>query len=399
MRQRVEQTLDLMGIAELRRRSLRTLSGGQQQRVAIGAVLAAGPRVLVLDEPTSALDPTSAEEVVAAVVRLVHDLGVTVLMSEHRLERVLQYADRVVLLDGAGGLTDGNPATVMAASPIAPPVVELGRLAQWRPLPLSVRDARRAAAGLRTALSDPVQPEAQTGPEVLVARHVGVSHRGVQAVHEVSMRLGAGERVVLMGRNGSGKSSLLWALSGAGRRDAGDVLVAGESSRPGRPDLVGLVPQSPADLLYLGTVEQECVAADRRHARQAGSCRALLDRLVPGVPADRHPRDLSEGQRLGLVLAVQLSGRPRVLLLDEPTRGLDYPAKARLADTLGRVGRQRHRATGRHPRRRVRGGFRRAGVAARRGGSWSPTAPRPICCAGRRRLRRRWRGCCIRFGI
>ncbi|MGH9018876.1 MAG: ABC transporter ATP-binding protein, partial [Acidimicrobiales bacterium] len=91
MRTRVEETLDLLGIADLRQRALHELSGGQQQRVAIGSVLAAHPRVLVLDEPTSALDPTAAEEVLAAITRLVHDLGVTVVLAEHRLERVVQY--------------------------------------------------------------------------------------------------------------------------------------------------------------------------------------------------------------------------------------------------------------------------------------------------------------------
>ena len=124
-------------------------------------------------------------------------------------------------MDGAGGVWTAIRPTMMAASPIAPPVVELGRLAQWRPLPLSVRDARRAAPTCGSPCPTRCRPKPRCGPEVLVARHVGVSHRGVQAVHEVSMRLGAGERVVLMGRNGSGKSSLLWALSRsrpAGRR-------------------------------------------------------------------------------------------------------------------------------------------------------------------------------------
>ena len=98
MRTRLEETLDLLGIADLRHRALHALSGGQQQRVAIGAALTAHPRVLVLDEPTSALDPTSAEDVLAAITRLVHDLGVTVVLAEHRLERVLPYADRVIYL-------------------------------------------------------------------------------------------------------------------------------------------------------------------------------------------------------------------------------------------------------------------------------------------------------------
>ncbi|NJQ08314.1 energy-coupling factor ABC transporter ATP-binding protein, partial [Streptomyces lonarensis] len=146
MRRRVEETLDLLGLAQLRGRALTDLSGGQQQRVAIGSVLTTHPRVLVLDEPTSALDPPAAEEVLAVLQRLVHDLGTTVLLAEHRLERVVQYADRVLLLPGAGGAPVlGEPARVLAESPVRPPVVELGRLAGWSPAPLSVRDARRRA--------------------------------------------------------------------------------------------------------------------------------------------------------------------------------------------------------------------------------------------------------------
>ena len=154
MRQRVEETLDLLGLADLRDRPLRTLSGGQRQRVAIGSVLTMHPKVLLLDEPTSALDPPAAEEVLAALQRLVHDLGLTVLITEHRLERVVQYADRVVRLTGVGGgVLHGDPAEVLAGSAVVPPVVELGRLAGWSPLPLSVRDARRLAAPLRARLA------------------------------------------------------------------------------------------------------------------------------------------------------------------------------------------------------------------------------------------------------
>ena len=144
MRRRVEETLDLLGIADLRNRDLRTLSGGQQQRVAIGAVLTTHPRLLVLDEPTSALDPTAAEDVLATLTRLVHDLGLTVLLAEHRLERVVPFADRIVPARPAtAGCSSARPAAVLAASPVVPPIVELGRAAGWSPLPLSVRDARR----------------------------------------------------------------------------------------------------------------------------------------------------------------------------------------------------------------------------------------------------------------
>ncbi|WP_406153926.1 ATP-binding cassette domain-containing protein [Streptomyces anulatus] len=366
MRKRVEETLDLLGLADLRHRALHELSGGQQQRVAIGSVLTAHPRVLVLDEPTSALDPTAAEEVLAAVTRLVHDLGVTVLLAEHRLERVVQYADRVIHLPGDGRVVSGSPSEIFTASSIAPPIVELGRAAGWSPLPLSVRDARRAARPLRTALEDtappPVRPEPDApGAEVLRARGVTVAYRGVPAVRAVDLGLRAGEITALMGRNGSGKSSLLWALQGSGPRTSGTVRVgrngAGEPgpAKGGDPKslsaaearrLVGLVPQTPTDLLYLESVEQELDRADTESATGTGvtgpSARAILDRLAPGIDRATHPRDLSEGQKLALVLAIQLTAAPRVLLLDEPTRGLDYRAKTQLiamVDELAAEGR------------------------------------------------------------
>ncbi|MFJ9683079.1 ABC transporter ATP-binding protein [Streptomyces sp. NPDC101194] len=358
MRKRVEETLDLLGLADLRHRSLHELSGGQQQRVAIGSVLTAHPRILVLDEPTSALDPTAAEEVLAAVTRLVHDLGVTVLLAEHRLERVVQYADRVIHLPGDGRVVSGPPAEIFRTSSIAPPIVELGRAAGWAPLPLSIRDARRTAVPLRTRLADrtppPVRPAPETDlPQLLTARGVTVTYHGVPAVREVDLDLRGGEITALMGRNGSGKSSLLWALQGSGPRKAGTVAVtpADGGTNPKDPKklsaaearrLVGLVPQTPTDLLYLESVKQELDQADTESGATGDRARAILDRLAPGIPDTTHPRDLSEGQKLALVLAIQLAAAPRVLLLDEPTRGLDYRAKSelvRIVDHLAAEGR------------------------------------------------------------
>ncbi|MDX3179704.1 ATP-binding cassette domain-containing protein [Streptomyces sp. ME02-7008A-1] len=351
MRKRVEETLDLLGLADLRHRALHELSGGQQQRVAIGSVLTAHPRVLVLDEPTSALDPTAADEVLAAVTRLVHDLGVTVLMAEHRLERVVQYADRVVHLPGDGRVVHGPPAEILATSSIAPPIVELARVAGWSPLPLSIRDARRAAVPLRARLDRatpaPVRPARPAdGPTLLTAHGVTVSYHGVPAVREVDLDLRGGEITALMGRNGSGKSSLLWALQGSGPRGAGSVRVtaAGTGAANDPHDLpaaharrlVGLVPQTPADLLYLESVKQELDQADSESAGGSGTsgAREILDRLAPGISDLTHPRDLSEGQKLSLVLAIQLAAAPQVVLLDEPTRGLDYRAKAALTEIV-----------------------------------------------------------------
>ncbi|MFD9462181.1 ABC transporter ATP-binding protein [Streptomyces sp. NPDC060027] len=401
MRRRVEETLDLLSLADLRDRPIATLSGGQQQRVAIGSVLTPHPRVLVLDEPTSALDPAAAEEVLAVLQRLVHDLGTTVLMAEHRLERVVQYADRLALLPAPGApLTLGTPSEIMAVSPVCPPVVELGRLVGWSPLPLTVRDARRRAGPLRERLSTtpsestavtadpgptgraenavgtggtrpatalplpsaPAHPASPLAPpvaspfslsrllrrrtpetaplpaDVAVVEKLAVRRGRVEALRRVDLTAGPGETIALMGRNGAGKSTLLGALVGLVEPTAGSVRVGGAVPHRTAPrDLVrrvGLVPQEPRDLLYADTVAAECAAADEDAGAEAGTCRALVSGLLPDIADDTHPRDLSEGQRLALALAIVLTARPPLLLLDEPTRGLDYAAKARLVTVL-----------------------------------------------------------------
>ncbi|MFD4396051.1 ABC transporter ATP-binding protein [Kitasatospora sp. NPDC058478] len=355
MRRRVEETLDLLGLADLRDRALTSLSGGQQQRVAIGSVLTVHPRVLVLDEPTSALDPGAAEEVLAVLQRLVHDLGTTVLMAEHRLERVVQYADQVLLLTPGAPPVLGEPAEVMAHSPVHPPVVGLGRLAGWRPLPLSVRDARRKAAGLRSRLDGlhpsaapaaPTAAPASTAAPTAAAERLAVRRGPVQALRGVDLALHPGEITALMGRNGAGKSTLLGSLVGLHTPASGRVTVGGRTPHRTRPAelirQVGLVPQDPRDLLYGESVTAECAAADTDAGATPGTCRALVERLLPGIADTTHPRDLSEGQRLTLALAVVLTARPPLLLLDEPTRGLDYAAKARLVEILRDLAAQGH---------------------------------------------------------
>ena len=354
MRRRVEDALDLLAIAHLRDRALGTLSSGEAQRVAIASVITAAPRVLVLDEPTSALDPGAAEDVLAAITRLVHDLGLTVIAAEHRLERIVQYADRIAVLHDGGRVTSGDPAALLRSSPVAPPVVELGRLAGWDPLPLSVRDARRAADPLRDQLRGRQPPRASltrqgshaSGGVVASVRRLRCAYGPTVALRGVDLDLREGEVVALMGRNGAGKSTLLRALAGGGGPFGGAVVVGGDDPRRLPPRAlvgrVGLVPPDPSALLYEQSVRAECEVADKEHGLTAGATRAALDRIQPDVDGDRHPRDLSEGERLALALAVVLAPGPRLLLLDEPTRGLDYSAKARLSHVVRELAQDGH---------------------------------------------------------
>ncbi|MFD3536445.1 ABC transporter ATP-binding protein, partial [Streptomyces sp. NPDC058661] len=176
-----------------------------------------------------------------------------------------------------------------------------------------------------------------TTPLVLT-EGLAVRRGRVEALRHIDLQVRAGETLALMGRNGAGKSTLLSTLVGMIAPTAGTVRVAGRTPHETDPRelirRVGLVPQEPRDLLYADTVAAECAAADADAGAAPGTCRALVSELLPGVADDTHPRDLSEGQRLALALAVVLTGRPPLLLLDEPTRGLDYAAKARLVTHL-----------------------------------------------------------------
>ncbi|WP_029382301.1 ATP-binding cassette domain-containing protein, partial [Streptomyces leeuwenhoekii] len=188
-------------------------------------------------------------------------------------------------------------------------------------------------------------PVPRSGPAAEV-RGLAVRRGRTETLHGVDLVVSPGETVALMGRNGAGKSTLLAALAGLLEPSAGAVRAAGAVPHRTPPRelvrRVGLVPQEPRDLLYADTVAAECRAADRDAGADPGTCRALLSGLLPGIADDTHPRDLSEGQRLTLALAVVLTARPPLLLLDEPTRGLDYAAKARLTEILRALAAEGH---------------------------------------------------------
>jgi energy-coupling factor transport system ATP-binding protein len=241
----------------------------------------------------------------------------------------------------------------MAKSPVSPPIVDLGRLAGWSPLPLSVRDARRLSGPMRQVLASATPARVVRSVTVsgqsqsLLSARALVVNRGRRTVLcGIDLELRAGEVVALMGRNGSGKSTLLAAACGQLPARAGSVRTGGLDPASLKPrDIlrhVGLVPQDPGMLLYAETVGAECHAADSDVRAAPGTTRALLLHLAPDVQEGTHPRDLSEGQRLALALAIVLAGRPPLVLLDEPTRGLDYGAKARLVASLRSLAAESH---------------------------------------------------------
>jgi energy-coupling factor transport system ATP-binding protein len=338
MRKRVEEVLDVLAIAHLRRRRLDTLSGGELQRVAIGSVLTMQPRILILDEPTSQLDPQAAEEVLTTVQRLNADLGLTIVIAEHRLERVVQHVDRVLYLPGDGSVASYPVREAMARLPLAPPVARIGRALGWEPLPLSVREGKRFAKDAPHPAA-PVDAPLSSGPALVQVEGLCLSYGDGDVLRDVSLTARAGEVLALMGRNGAGKTSLLRALVGLVTPRNGSLCVLDCDVREtATEDLcrrVAFVPQDSASILFHDSVESEIGDTLRGTGRHGSVDEALVEwRLEP--LRRKHPRDLSAGERQRAALAAMLAGSPPVVLLDEPTRGMDYETKELLIANLRR---------------------------------------------------------------
>lgn len=330
MRRRVEEVLDALDIAHLRSRSPASLSGGERQRCAIAGALAAAPAVLVLDEPTSQLDPQGAEDVLGAVARLNHDLGTTVVLAEHRLERAGPLADRAVIMSEGRVGTHGRPGDVLAGYPGAASVTRLGRLLGWEPPPLTVKDARaRAAPSLAVPrAAAPERPRLEAaGPALVAARGVSVDLGGRRVLSGIDVEIARGEVVALLGRNGSGKTTLLRALAGLQAVSTGGVESTGAAA---------YVPQDPNSLLFATSVRRELEQTLRLLGRRdTGEVDRWLERLSLDNLASRHPRRLSGGERQRVAIGAVAVGGAQLLLLDEPTRGMDASSRAALEMAVG----------------------------------------------------------------
>ena len=340
MRERIEKFADLFGLADLLDSNLDSLSGGQQQRVAIAAALIAGQQILLLDEPTSALDVESAHQLLLLLKELSRSQGITVLLAEHRIERVLDLVDSVTVVHGDGSaskaLTSDGLDAVLRNYKMVPPVIELAQKMAWQPIPLNVASARSSWEKKPGTISP--KPAAKPGERLLSAQSITVKYGMTKAVSDASFELHAGSITALVGPNGSGKSSLLWALQGS-LEFSGQVLLSGGEtpanySAQARLKHLALVPQNASDLLVLGSIAKELEDSDAFADAPQGTTAEIFRRLAGRLDPSRHPRDLSSGQQLALVLSIQLAKGASIIVLDEPTRGLDYEAKRKLAAQL-----------------------------------------------------------------
>lgn len=346
---RLDEVLALLNLEPFRKRPLRSLSGGERQRVAIAAALALRPQILVLDEPTSQLDAQSAADVLDSLVQLQKRLGLTILLAEHRLARILPHADRICVLEAGHMVGDGPVQTMLSQLPTVPPLIEVGLKMGWQPLPLTVKAASKKVEQAplpdmplaESKAMNEVADDAQLLEEktaVLSIQNLSIHYGKISALRKVSLTVQSGEIVALLGRNGSGKSTLLKSVVGLLAADGGQVRLNGRLTT-GRTvaDIcreVAYLPQNPDDLLFANSVREELAVTLANHGLQGQEARleTLLAQLELTAVSDSYPRDLSVGQRQRVALGAVAITEPPLLLLDEPTRGLDQAAKDALVD-------------------------------------------------------------------
>jgi len=356
----VEEVALALAIPELLRRTVDTLSGGELQRVALAAALVTRPRVVLLDEPTSQLDPVAGDELIWLLRRLNEEWGVTILLAEHRLERCLAAADRVVAMDAGRVVFNGMPRGFLGWAQDSDPALEtpaarMFSLAGLSPLPTGVRDARQqisssriggggVGAPPRSTFSVNPDGRSETDAETVQAARRGADSASAAALEirdlwvevgeaderrdvlrGVDLAVGRGERVALMGRNGAGKSTLLRTIAG---------LQAAARGRATALDGVALLTQNPGDFLVRERVGDELPGEEGLEALRVVGLEGM---------ADSDPRDLSGGERQRLALAIVLAGGldgghpPGLVALDEPTRGMDRARKNDLAELIARL--------------------------------------------------------------
>ena len=343
IRRRVAEMASFFGIEGWFYKDVTELSGGQKQLLNLAAVMAMQPNVLILDEPTSQLDPIAASDFLAVLGKINRELGTTVLLTEHRLEEAFPLATAVAVMDGGRLLCTGTPAEVgqrlkamghrmFLAMPAAMRI--WAAVASDAPCPVTVREGRdflqefAAHKPLLPLTEEPKQPKRQ--PVITVeGAWFRYEENSPDVVKGLDLQLGRGEFLALLGGNGAGKSTTLKLLSGLKKPYRGDITVSGT---------LGMLPQNPQTLFVKKTVREDLFEIfsgsklpkqqqEERVARMVRLCR--LDTLL-----DRHPYDLSGGEQQRAALAKVLLLQPEILLLDEPTKGLDAEFKQLFAEIL-----------------------------------------------------------------
>ncbi|SKC45727.1 ABC transporter ATP-binding protein [Maledivibacter halophilus] len=337
MKKRVAEVLSFLNMWEMKDKKTYELSGGQKQKTAIASVIAVGNRFLVLDEPTSQLDPVSGDEILHILKRLNEELGYTILLIEQRIDRCFHLADRILLMENRQLIFDGSAENFEIWNKdkeisLLPSVPQLFLELNSSPyIPLTVKEGRRELRRIIGKKSKrtwkPEKIDVNDKSEVINIKKMNyIYENGTHAIKDLSLSIFKGEILGIAGENGGGKSTLLKNISGILKPTSGKIFVEGE---------IGFLSQDPNDYLFNDTVYEELkYTLDNKNIKDCSRIEKTLEELELYEYRDKNPRDLSSGERQRVALASILVMEPEILLLDEPTRGLDIYLKRSLGEIL-----------------------------------------------------------------
>lgn len=358
IRRRVGEMANYFGIQDWFRKKTDELSGGQKQLLNLAAVMVMQPRVLILDEPTSQLDPIAASDFIATLQKLNRELGLTILLVEHRLEEVFPIADRVLLMDSGRVLVCDAPEKIGDALPdghpmraALPSAVRIFRSVQVADLcPLTVREGRdfleRHFGNRRGMLPEPAYRHGENVAVELKNVWFRYEKDLPDVLRGTSVQVYAGEIYAVLGGNGTGKTTMLQVIAGVCKAYRGKVLIAGKQIRDyGGNSLyrgvLALLPQNPQTVFIRDTVRADLTEMLEVHgvpkAEREKKIMDVAEKLSIASLLDRNPFDLSGGEGQKCALAKVLLTNPGILLLDEPTKGIDAGGKLVLKDILERL--------------------------------------------------------------
>jgi len=337
---RLDDVCQKLGLESIRMKKIQNLSGGEKQLVAIASVLVGLPQVVILDEPTSQLDPQTADLLLRVVVKLKKEFDLTVLIAEHRLERLLPYTDQMIHIPEQGPIQIGPPEEILQNMPLVPPIVEIARKYKISPPPIRISDFPNVTIDTAASRKNVNRnPENIQKPPLLKVNDLSVRFGTQPILNYINLALNQGEILILMGPNSAGKTTLLRAILGL-TASKGEIHLFGElindKSLNSVISNIAYLPQNPNDLLFAETILDELHITLKNHSQDINDdeITQFLKFFNLEDKKDHYPRDLSVGERQRTALAAITIHDPPIIILDEPTRGLDYANKKTLAKRL-----------------------------------------------------------------
>lgn len=346
MKRNVSEVISFLNLESIRERSTMNISGGEKQKLAIGSVIAMDPDIIIFDEPVSQLDPIAAEEVLNCISRLNRDMGKTIIIAEQRLDKCFEMADRIIFMEDGKiigeGAGDSIPENVNKRC-FLPAIPYMFRKAGCKHIPLNVKGARYQIEESDFSDISCIQDHQSTGCPILQVSGLGFEYdKKSSLLKDISLTLNKGEFLTIMGENGAGKSTLFKIISGLMDNYRGQVKIHGKSIKDmgtkERVKTIGYLSQNPNDYLGRDTVFDE-VAYTLRNIGEFDAERVnyMLEGMNLLELKHKNPRDLSGGEKQRTALACTIIANPEILVLDEPTRGMDWDSKERLGKYLKKL--------------------------------------------------------------